>query len=114
VQYFTGRFQKINFIVSGVGQLKVFYQTEWHGIHFASFARISAVKVAGAGFYNAFFQALFARFKSYEELDGYWRKVKEDIAEWLVKDLIVGKNNVHWMWNWVYGTVFVGKVWQQA
>jgi len=71
--------------------LKVFYQTEWHGISFRSFARTSAIKVANAGFYNAFYQAFFARFKSYEELDGDWRKAKEDIAEWLVKDLIAGK-----------------------
>lgn len=52
--------------------MKAFDQTEWQGISFVSFSKTSTIKVAGFDFYNAFYQALFNRYKSYEQLTG-WR-----------------------------------------
>ena len=42
--------------------MKRFYQTEWQGIQFDSFAKLSTDQLADAAFYNAFYRELFKRY----------------------------------------------------
>jgi ubiquinone/menaquinone biosynthesis C-methylase UbiE len=67
--------------------MKVFYQTEWHNISFSSFCQISSTKLADSDFYNAFYRALFEKYRDYDALDPAWRRVKDEIADWLVASL---------------------------
>lgn len=67
--------------------MKRFYQTEWQGIPFASFAKLSADQLADATFYNAFYRELFKRYGAYEELDEHWRLNKKQLADWIAARL---------------------------
>lgn len=67
--------------------MKRFYQTEWQGISFASFAKLSAYQLANATFYNAFYRELFKRYGAYEELDEHWRLNKKQLADWIAARL---------------------------
>lgn len=70
--------------------MKRFYQTEWQGICFKNFPKLSTVKVADAKFYNSFYRELFRRYKGYDELDVVWRCVKTEKADWIAKRLHPG------------------------
>jgi hypothetical protein len=70
--------------------MKRFYQTEWQGIRFASFADLSASRLADADFYNAFYDELFRRYGGYNELSAAWRREKGDLAEWIAGRLPAG------------------------
>jgi len=59
--------------------MKRFWQKEWHGIQFDTFAPLSATRLAAAEFYNAFYRELFRRLSGYAG----WRRDKGGIADWL-------------------------------
>src|SRR5580765_368435 len=63
--------------------MKRFWQKEWHGIQFDTFATLSATRLAGAEFYSAFYRELLRRHSGYEGLDAGWRRDKAEIANWL-------------------------------
>ncbi len=65
--------------------MKRFWQKEWHGIRFDSFATLSATRLAGSEFYSAFYRQLFRRYSGYEDLEAGWRSDKQDIADWLAR-----------------------------
>lgn len=67
--------------------MRKFFLSEWHDIRFATFAETSATKLADAEFYNRYYCALFDRYSGYEQLANYWRKTKEEVAEWIASDL---------------------------
>jgi hypothetical protein len=67
--------------------VKKFWQTEWQGIQFSDFTKLSSTKLADADFYNAFYQALFQRFSGYQELDLRWRDEKDTLADWIALQL---------------------------
>lgn len=63
--------------------MKRFYQQEWHGIPFRSFARMSATEPAGADFYGAFYKAFFERYQSPDQLDPEWLHVKQQTLDFV-------------------------------
>jgi hypothetical protein len=58
--------------------MKRFYQREWQGISFDSFAKLSSRALAGAEFYSAFYRALFSHKHGYDDLDQAWCRQKAD------------------------------------
>lgn len=67
--------------------MRRFYQTDWQGISFTDFYKVSSSQLAGSDFYNAFYQELFRRYSGYEELDAGWLRDKENVANWIAKSL---------------------------
>jgi hypothetical protein len=63
--------------------MKRMYQTEWQGIKFADFAKLSKTDLPGAEFYDAFYSELFRRYAGFEELDVNWRRNKGELADWI-------------------------------
>jgi len=59
------------------------YQKEWLGIHFESLARVSSSKIADSSFYSSFYSAFFKKYKSVNELDPSWVKLKLQTADFL-------------------------------
>ncbi|MBI5630403.1 MAG: methyltransferase domain-containing protein [Elusimicrobia bacterium] len=53
------------------------YQTEWHGIQFSEFSRLSSRELAGPEFYGAFYREFFKRYRGWEQLSKSWREGKE-------------------------------------
>lgn len=70
--------------------MKRFYQKEWQGIQFASFAKLSTKQLANAEFYNAFYRELFKHYGGYDELDAAWRRNKGELANWIAASLSPG------------------------
>jgi hypothetical protein len=70
--------------------MKRMYQTEWQGIRFADFAKLSTTELAGAEFYNAFYRELFRCYSGYDELDVSWRRNKQEIVDWIAKRTTAG------------------------
>ena len=67
--------------------MKKFWQTEWQGILFSTFAKLSSTELAGEEFYNAFYRAFFERYRGYQDLDQKWRGDKDVIANWIARQL---------------------------
>lgn len=63
--------------------MKKLYQTEWQNIAFSSFYSISSTDLAGADFYDAFYQELFKKYADYDALDLDWQRNKNEITDWL-------------------------------
>ena len=63
--------------------MRKFYQTEWHGIPFASFAKVSSNKIADASFYDIFYKELFKKYSNWDELDNDWLSFKKQTAEFI-------------------------------
>jgi hypothetical protein len=62
--------------------MKRMYQTEWQGIQFTDFAKLSTA-LAGTEFYNAFYREIFRHYSGYEELDMSWRRNKQELSDWI-------------------------------
>lgn len=60
-----------------------FYETDWQGIKFTSFAKVSSSKLADEKFYDSFYKELFKKYSGYNELDESWRHSKDEVADWL-------------------------------
>ena len=61
-----------------------FYQTEWQGIPFASFAKTSCADLPDPAFYAAFYEAFFQKYQSFSDISASWRRQKD---EWATKVL---------------------------
>lgn len=64
--------------------MKKFYQTEWQGIQFCEFAKLSSNNLAGPEFYQAFYDAFFKRYQNWGQLPSNWGKEKERCAEFVL------------------------------
>lgn len=67
--------------------MRRFYQESWQGIPFTSFAHISFFHLAEPRFYASFYEELFRRYKSWDDLPQTWRKNKTRDAEWLAEQI---------------------------
>ncbi|KOR32365.1 hypothetical protein TI05_07740 [Achromatium sp. WMS3] len=64
--------------------MRRFYQTEWQGIQFEGFVRLSNTKLADAKFYDKFYQAFFQHHNSWEDIDSSWRQQKAAVAKFIL------------------------------
>ena len=67
--------------------MRGYFEEEWHGIQFSSFAKLSSSEPAGVEFYNAFYRELFQRYRGFEDLDEAWRRRNGDKAHWIASRL---------------------------
>ncbi|MBD5641586.1 MAG: class I SAM-dependent methyltransferase [Desulfovibrio sp.] len=67
--------------------MRRFYQESWQGIPFTSFSHISFFRLADSRFYSTFYEALFRRYKSWDDLPGLWRKNKDKSADWIGRQI---------------------------
>ncbi len=67
--------------------MRRFYQESWQSIPFVSFADLSFFDLASTQFYAAFYEALFRRYSSWEELPANWRHSKDVAAGWLAEEI---------------------------
>uniref|UniRef100_B8J3T0 Methyltransferase type 12 n=1 Tax=Desulfovibrio desulfuricans (strain ATCC 27774 / DSM 6949 / MB) TaxID=525146 RepID=B8J3T0_DESDA len=58
-----------------------FYQTEWFGIPFDSFASLSFFSLADKAFYEKFYDAFFNKFAGYDALPEPWQAIKRQCAQ---------------------------------
>ena len=65
--------------------MRRFYQKNWFGIDFSSFTELSFFHLAGSGFYEQFYTALFSIYDSWEALPQSWRTAKTIQAFWLAR-----------------------------
>ncbi|MDO5483480.1 MAG: hypothetical protein Q4F27_01095, partial [Desulfovibrionaceae bacterium] len=64
--------------------MRRFYQESWQGIPFTAFSHISFFRLAGAKFYGTFYEELFRRYKSWDDLPAQWRANKQADVRWLM------------------------------
>lgn len=72
-------------------EVRRFYQESWQGIPFTAFSHISFLHLAEPRFYATFYEELFRRYKSWEDLPRQWRINKAADAEWLaarIRDVV--------------------------
>ena len=67
--------------------MRRFYQESWQGIPFTSFSHISFYHLAEPKFYAIFYEELFRRYKSWDDLPSVWRENKRKDAKWLIGQL---------------------------
>ncbi|MDE5833611.1 MAG: class I SAM-dependent methyltransferase [Desulfovibrio sp.] len=67
--------------------MRRFYQESWQGIPFTSFSHLSFFHLAEPRFYGAFYEELFKRYKSWENLPKEWRDNKDKDADWLADQI---------------------------
>lgn len=67
--------------------MRRFYQESWLGIPFTAFTGVSFFSLADPRFYSAFYEELFRRHKSWNELPEHWRAAKKREAEWLIEQI---------------------------
>lgn len=58
-----------------------FYQTEWFGIAFDTFASLSFFSLADKTFYEKFYDSFFKKFESYDALPEQWKSIKWEYAK---------------------------------
>jgi 2-polyprenyl-3-methyl-5-hydroxy-6-metoxy-1,4-benzoquinol methylase len=54
------------------------FQSQWHGINFKSFAKLSEKQMAESKFYEKFYKIFFEKFETYNDLDSKW--IREKLA----------------------------------
>lgn len=69
-----------------------FYQESWQGIPFSSFTHLSFFHLAGPKFYATFYEELFRRFASWDDLPRVWRINKSKDARWLAEQITAQRN----------------------
>lgn len=67
--------------------MRRFYQESWQGIPFTSFSHISFFRLAESRFYSTFYEELFRRYKSWEDLPAVWRRNKDKSADWISRQI---------------------------
>lgn len=67
--------------------MRRFYQESWQGIPFTAFSHISFFHLAEPKFYAVFYEELFRRYKTWEDLPPVWRVNKRKDARWLAGQL---------------------------
>ena len=59
--------------------MKKFYQLEWHGIFFKDIETLSTA-LPSKSFYTKFYEKLFEKYNSFDELDKTWLEYKNEVA----------------------------------
>lgn len=67
--------------------MRRFYQESWQGIPFTTFAHTHFFHLADAKFYSVFYEELFRRYQSWEDLPEVWRRNKTADALWIASRL---------------------------
>ncbi|WP_297226950.1 hypothetical protein [uncultured Desulfovibrio sp.] len=67
--------------------MRRFYQESWQGIPFTSFSHISFFHLAEPKFYATFYEELFRRYQSWDDLPAAWCENKRKDASWLMGEL---------------------------
>ncbi len=67
--------------------MRRFYQESWQGIPFTNFTQTHFFHLADAKFYSVFYEQLFKRYQSWDDLPEVWRKNKAADAVWLAERL---------------------------
>tara|TARA_B110000003_G_scaffold235753_1_gene240091 strand:+ start:98 stop:847 length:750 start_codon:yes stop_codon:yes gene_type:complete len=63
-----------------------FWQKEWQGINFSELdIKLNFFKAASSDFYSKFYNELFCRYNSYEDLPSLWRQEKSSTANAIAK-----------------------------
>ncbi|MCL2123992.1 MAG: hypothetical protein FWH34_07850 [Desulfovibrionaceae bacterium] len=65
--------------------MRRFYQANWFGVAFSSFAKVSFFHLAEADFYEQFYATLFRRYGSWDALPQNWRTAKVIQGRWLAR-----------------------------
>ena len=60
------------------------YQTAWHGVDFGSITEMSSQQLPDADFYSRFYECLFQRYGSVDELDPEWISLKSRTGSFIV------------------------------
>lgn len=71
--------------------MRRFYQESWQGIPFTSFSHISFFRLADSKFYSTFYEELFRRYKSWDDLPALWRQNKTKDAEWIARQVDIAR-----------------------
>ena len=61
--------------------MRKMYETEWFGIKFSELPDNDLRQLADESFYSNFYEALFRKFKCYDELPFSYRQHKSEVAE---------------------------------
>jgi SAM-dependent methyltransferase len=72
--------------------MKKLYQTEWHGIPFDSFAKVSSKKLADSDFYAAFYAKFFEKYRNWSDLKPEWVKLKLQAKQFIKEHPKFGRN----------------------
>ena len=67
--------------------MRRFYQESWLGIPFTAFTGVSFFRLADPRFYSSFYEELFRRYQSWNDLPSGWLETKKADAEWLVEQI---------------------------
>lgn len=67
--------------------MRRFYQESWQGIPFTTFAHTHFFHLADAKFYSIFYEELFRRYQSWEDLPEVWRRNKTADSMWIASRL---------------------------
>ncbi len=67
--------------------MRRFYQESWQGIPFTNFAYTHFFHLADAKFYSVFYEQLFRRYQTWDDLPEQWRTNKASDATWLAARL---------------------------
>ena len=67
--------------------MRRFYQESWQGIPFTTFAHTRFFHLADAKFYSVFYEELFRRYLTWDDLPQTWRENKAKDAHWLAMRL---------------------------
>lgn len=60
--------------------MRKFYQKDWFGIEFRSFTKLNSTKIADNEFYDKFYNVLYKKYSSFEELPLSWKNSKKAVA----------------------------------
>jgi len=63
---------------------KKFYQTEWQGIKFEEFAKLSLTSLPSSQFYSDFYRIFYERFPSWTDISSKWRDEKRQLSEFIL------------------------------
>lgn len=65
--------------------MRRFYQESWQDIPFTAFSHLSFFHLAEPRFYSVFYEELFRRYKSWNDLPSAWRANKTMHAQWIIR-----------------------------
>jgi len=64
---------------------KKYYQTEWLGIQFSKFIKVSSTDLANSTFYQSFYKVFFDQYKNLDQLSLSWRQEKRETGDFILK-----------------------------
>ncbi|WP_148570665.1 class I SAM-dependent methyltransferase [Aliarcobacter cryaerophilus] len=68
-------------------KVQKFWQTDWFGIEFSSFAKLNPKKQADEVFYEKFYTEFFKKFNSYEDLPEQYKKDKNLLVDFILEKI---------------------------